>query len=592
MLDWNALGQEQFDRVTASLIRRRHTDASSITDSVIVPDARGGDQGIDMLVVDGGKQWLYQQKYFPEGFSGGYKKTRRQQIRRSFDKAMQLDPRPEVWVLVVPRNLTSDELEFVRNLPQRVSDGPIPTIEWVGQAELDDLITRYEDVEAYALRDATTLALERAGGSFPPNTIINSMEEYTRRMGDLNKASDSLDPDWAPRLVVDSTGESSLTVVPKHNNPRPIEFCLRVSADDMSSNTRKEWERVLGYGMTGEVHVQTRPGDSFYRRGPQFLVDSHDPDQEYEYRITKAAADPHPLVGQRVELRLEMPDHTFDSELLTVTAVSQGFLGLAVTLEASRFCSLEFLVPTQALPGMSERKLSLKFHLDLNNSLPQESLEALALREKFAACAKASLDLPTVIMGQTLEAITMYGPVGEVDTDDTVHERAEYRLYLEDLASIQHHTRQKFIPPTTISEYERTVVRFLRLLLEGHVVAIPQLHSISVTLDPDKLALNEGILRGEGFAALAHHETFSIQLWEREFLVPGPVITYHPAAHLEPVDTDGSRVKTDNTARVTPINGGHFVAYRPGHLQEGTAAPTPWGLHDIPEPLTYDPGTR
>lgn len=101
-----------------------------------------------------------------------------------------------------------------------------------------------------------------------------------------------------------------------------------------------------------------------------------------------------------------------------------------------------------------------------------------------------------------------------------------------------------------------------------------------------------GSINVSGQYTLAHHDTFSIQLWGRELLVPGPVNTYHPAAHLEPVDTDGSRVKTDSTARITPINGGHFVAYRPGHLQEETPAPTPWGLDDIPEPLTYNPGTR
>lgn len=592
MLDWNALGQERFDRVTASLIRRHHADASSITEKVIVPDARGGDRGIDMLVMDGAKKWLYQQKYFPEGFSGGYRETRRRQIQRSFDQAMRLDPRPDVWVLVVPRNLTPHEQDFLTKLPQRVSDDPTPEIQWVGQAELDDLIARHPDVEEYALRDAASLALKRAGGSFPPNSIITSVEEYTRRMGDLNASTDNLDPDWTPRFFVDSAGKPALTVVPKHNNPRPIEFVLRVPIEDMSPDNRKQWERVLGYGMSGEVRVQTRPGGSFYRQAPQFLIDSHDPDQSHEYRIMKAAANPPPLVGRRVELRLEMPDHAVVTELLTVTAASQGFFGVRVELEASKCCSLELLVPMQDPPGGAERKLSLTFHIDPDNSLPHEVLEAFDLRATFVACVKASLNIPIVIMGRITDNIVMDGPGGVATNEDTVHDHEDYRLFLEDLVIVQRHTRQKFIPPMQISEYERTVVRFLRLLLEGNVVPIPRLCSIGVNLDPNRLATNKSISRGEGFSALIPHETFSIQLWGRELQVPGRVNTYHPAAHLEPADNSGTRVKDDNTARIAPINGGCFVAYRPDHVQMDNLIPVPWGLRGIPEPRTYDATTN
>lgn len=591
MFDWSDLGQERFDRVTASLIRRHHTSASSITERVIVPDARGGDQGIDILVVDGDERWLYQQKYFPEGFSGGFRDTRRRQIRESFDQAIRLDRRPNVWVLVVPRNLTTGEREFLDKLPQRVSDGSRPKIQWVGQAELDDLVARHPDVEGYALRDAASLALTRAGGAFPPNTVLTSLEDYTRRMGDLSTAADDLDPDWTPRIVTEPTGEQALTVVPKHNNPRPIEHVMRVSIDDMAPDTRKQWEQVLGYGMPGEVRVRTRPGDSFYRQAPQFLMGSHDFSQEHEYQIKKEAADPHPLNGRRVELRLEMPNHTHVAELLTVTTVSEGLLGVRTELKASACCSLELRIPTQDPSGSTARQLSLTFHLNLTNSLPHEALEALDLRAAFANCTKATLDIPTVVMGRPAEAIVMNGPGGNAGDEESAHSYEDYRLLLEDLTTIQRHTRQKFMPPQDVSEYERIVVRFLRLLLEGHVVSIPRLRSIGVTLHPDGPVTNECLLRGEAFTALAHQEKFAIQLWGRELPVPGPVYTYHPAAHLEPLDDSGTRIRDDHTARITPINGGHFVAYRPDHVRGGNPAPTPWGLRGIPEQLAYDVGT-
>lgn len=588
MLDWKNLEQEKFDRITASLIRRHHADASPFKENVVVPDARGGDQGIDILVVTEDKKWVYQQKYFPEGFSGGFKETRRQQIRASFDQAMRLDPRPDVWALVVPRDLTPSERSFLEELPQRISGGLIPEIRWIGQAELDDLIARYPDVEGYALRDAASLALHRAGGSFPPNTILTGLEDYTKRMGDLNVAADDLDPDWSPRFIIDHTGEQSLAVMPKNSNPQPIEHVLRVSINDMTPDARKQWERVVGYGMPGEVHVQTRPGNSFYRQAPQFLIDSHDPNRAYEYQIKKDAVAPHPLIGQRVEFRMELPNHTFVTELLTVTAVSKGFLGVRIELEASACCTLEFLAPTERASGKNSRQLSLTFHLDLASSLPHETLEALDLRATFAGCTKAHLDLPTVVAGHPEDAIVINGPGGELANKNTLENREDYRMFLEDLVIIQRHIRQKFMPPEEISEYERILLRFLRLLVEGHVVPIPRLRSIGVTLDPDKLATNEDILEGKGFAFLTHQEAFSVQLWGREFSVPGPVNTYHPAVHLDPMDNVGIKDKNDNTARITPINGGHFVAYRPDRVRGENPPPTPWGLRGIPEPFTYD----
>ncbi|WP_345311062.1 hypothetical protein, partial [Kocuria gwangalliensis] len=403
MIDWTTLKREKFDRITAALIRRHHPEAATVRERVIVPDPRGGDEGIDLLIIDPDKTWLYQQKYFPQGFSGSMRDTRRKQIRGSFDQAMRLEPRPDVWVLVVPHNLNTGERKFIQALPDRIEDGPKPRIEWVGQAELDDMVARHPDVEGYALRDAASLALERAGGALPRNAVLRNLEDYTARMGDLETAADELDTDWTPRFITDPTGEQALTAVPKHNNPRPIEQVIRVSTSDMDSDARKQWEEVLGYGIPGEVRVQTRPGDSFYRQAPQFLKESHDPNQPYEYRIKKHAPDPHPLVGGRVELRLEMPNHTQVAELLTVTAVSQGYRGMRIELKASDCCTLELRTPLASSPDRTAGHLNLTFHL--GNSVPQDALDALDLKAAVRACAKVVLNLPAVVMGQPTQPI-------------------------------------------------------------------------------------------------------------------------------------------------------------------------------------------
>lgn len=588
MLDWKSIGREKFERITAALIRRHHSDASNVQERVTVPDARGGDQGIDVLVVEANATWVYQQKYFPEGFSGGWKDTRRAQIRGSFDQAMRLDPRPDIWTLVVPANLNTGERNYLNSLTDRVEEGPKPEIQWIGQAELDDLISRHQDLEGYALRDAASLALERAGGTLPANSILHTLEDYTARLGDLDRAAQDLDPDWTPRFITDQEGNRALTAVPKHRNARPIEQVIRLNTSDMDPDTRLQWERVVGYGVPGKLRVTTRPGNSFYRQAPQFLIESHNPDLEYEYLIEKPDTQPHSLIGKRVELRVEMADHTNISELVTVTSVNQGILGILIELQSSGASTLELRAPLISCPDNSERKLHLNLRLHLAESSPQEGLDALNLHLAIRNCERIVLDLPAVVTEHPAEAIVMEGPNLEDLVEDDSLELEDYRLLLEDIVVVQHHTGQKFMAPTLISEYERTVIRFLRLLLEGHVVSIPRLQNIGVTLDPEKSEASRGALSGEGFSFLTLQEEFSIKLWGRHFTVPGPVATYHPAVRLAPLD-DSDKVAVENIpARITTINGGYFVAYRPNFLKAERPSPTPWGLRNIREQPTYD----
>lgn len=76
-------------------------------------DGRGGDGGIDIDVrVEGTGQLteILQLKWFPEGFSKLFS-PRKEQIKKSFERAMAHNP--DVWTLVVPANLTTNERKSV-----------------------------------------------------------------------------------------------------------------------------------------------------------------------------------------------------------------------------------------------------------------------------------------------------------------------------------------------------------------------------------------------------------------------------------------------------------------------------------------------
>ncbi|MFE9217478.1 hypothetical protein ACFYN3_14170 [Streptomyces lavendulae] len=86
-IDWDHLTQPRFDRIVEALVHRLY----AVDAEVEVMNGRGGDGGIDIKVTVDGRVWIYQLKYFPDGFPGSYQ-GRRAGIKRSFRKALEHDP--------------------------------------------------------------------------------------------------------------------------------------------------------------------------------------------------------------------------------------------------------------------------------------------------------------------------------------------------------------------------------------------------------------------------------------------------------------------------------------------------------------------
>jgi hypothetical protein len=104
-IDWSRLpNQPEFDRVVESFFVLDNADLNGDAYAV---NGRGGDAGIDIHIRREGRLIIAQLKFFPEGFSGGFAKTRKGQIRDSFKSALVHDP--DEWCLVVPTTLTNEE---------------------------------------------------------------------------------------------------------------------------------------------------------------------------------------------------------------------------------------------------------------------------------------------------------------------------------------------------------------------------------------------------------------------------------------------------------------------------------------------------
>ncbi|MEV0411116.1 hypothetical protein AB0I68_10000 [Streptomyces sp. NPDC050448] len=76
---WGPITQPRLDRIVEALVHRLYAEDAEVE----VMNGRGGDGGIDIKVTADGRVWIYQLKYFPNGFPGSYE-GRGAGIKRSF----------------------------------------------------------------------------------------------------------------------------------------------------------------------------------------------------------------------------------------------------------------------------------------------------------------------------------------------------------------------------------------------------------------------------------------------------------------------------------------------------------------------------
>jgi hypothetical protein len=92
-VEWSRLSEDEFNRFATAALLRHHRDDPE--HEAWAPDDRGGDDGIDVGVrrkVDGVVEFIYQLKYFPDGFSGNLKSSRQTQIKKSWVTARDKHP--------------------------------------------------------------------------------------------------------------------------------------------------------------------------------------------------------------------------------------------------------------------------------------------------------------------------------------------------------------------------------------------------------------------------------------------------------------------------------------------------------------------
>ena len=558
VIHWQRLDRAEFETAVEALLTRMY--ASS--DHFQIPNGRGGDGGIDAIVVQGNRKTIFQLKYFPEGISGGFSQRRRQ-ITQSLEAAMAHAPTD--WVLVVPCKLTRSEHAFIQQIGtthpvrKRVMDLPALDSEMAKRPDLVNYLQRGDHLESRArLYEA-----ERA-------VLLGGVDDVTARMRGLQSVIDELDPHWTLSPSVDGTVVTH-TIKAKH--PRaaelsPINISFSASPPP-GSEIADKWERVLGYGANEAVTFTAGMVSEFRVDGPKFLAGEHE--------VAELSYLPIPSdETKEVEIELLFLD-TDENVLASHTGLSRhvgegnrGFsldgvfydcvtlkLGFPHNQQDDGRCDMNVDISRANVPTM----------IDATNLILQLNTDGQSIKVR--------------IDGHDLAKL-IFGPSTTSWLDEVVymHDLAE------DLDVIQRAAGARFPVPAEITQLDRVTVRNLRLMLDGKCVVHPQLAQTSFTLNGERSDALVQAIRGPGAMAISPGAGDGIRLLGRDLGLPqiryvlvNPVVA--EADSIIAALDEGTAAGLEVTFKLPA--GEHVRMFMPDRWPDPNAplTPTPWSLPGI-----------
>ncbi|MEV7282983.1 hypothetical protein AB0O01_00165 [Streptomyces sp. NPDC093252] len=557
-VEWERVGQLGFDRIVEAVVHRVYEASARVE----VVNGRGGDDGIDIKVIDGSRVRVFQLKYYPDGFPTGSFKGRRKSIRESFARAMRQGP--QEWVLVVPCVLTAAERDFVLSLRA----GQAVQVEVWDRAKLDDLLSVHADVEASFTRDqlleaARVYGQERA-------LLMDGIGDVSARVKALGGQVDRLDDHW----TVDFAREGDMVVHmlrgkhPRAHEVSPIVITL-TGIGPLAPEQAEAVRRSLGYGLDERVVLPRGAVEKMTVTGPWFLAREH---QDVEVRWHPAQATlPAGMDAELVFLDAERVTASYPG---TLKHLGRGSAGRSVRMELAGG-RLQLLQPDN--PKVAA---SMKFTFSLEGLEPAAALRVLHIHRRIAA-------------GGAFEVRTGEGAVGGGEVPPSPEavrrEAAQLQLYLEDLEVVQRHCEQYFALPDECTPEERIFLRIARLLVDGHCVVSPFLPRARITLNGRDSPVVRALLSGEPHPVRLPCGAFTVPFAGRR-LELGPVLVFHPRATAEP-DSGGKALAALGAGRgdgavvsIRPTDGQRFRLLLQRSVTGPEATPVPLELPGFPEP--------
>lgn len=468
-IDWSSYGREEFERIVEVLLRRKWEKVGA---TVVCPDGRGGDDGIDVEVRHSdGHRSIYQIKYFKDGFTGNLKSSRQRQISKSFVTAMKLSPVPTEWALVIPAKLTKGERDYVLKLEghktlEKEGIAP-PAIGIVGITELDDMATDDPGIYRYFARDLLKSDVEAFG--LETATLTGGTPILHRRLRALGDLADSTDPHWGIDFA--RHGDSTtMSLRPLHSaaaEMSPITISAELTQSPEYESVRTQLERNISFGASGDVVLPQEMVKQITISGPEMIRGTHD-----GVTVVLQGEGIPAAVGTPVTMQFFDAEGTLhDSHDGVVTYADSGTRGIALRVSFYGHYTCEFLLPLEE----SEKEGRIDRSFSLVKVLPKEAVGIINLEWLFqvddAVCK-------VFANGDRLATFTVPPiPVGEEDDVlDIVYNCAR------DLDIIQSHLRTTFYLPDKFSVTDRINLRIARIMIGGHITQSVHHRAITGTM--------------------------------------------------------------------------------------------------------------
>ncbi|MCE0510391.1 hypothetical protein LVJ59_15180 [Microbacterium sp. KKR3/1] len=556
MLAWETLTQPDFDRTVELLVRRWYA-RNHPEYTVQAIDGRGGDGGIDIDVHEtatGKLVKIYQLKFFPEGFSGGFG-TRKKQIRKSFDQAAKLHP--PVWALVIPRNFTINERKWITLLLNGTGIRPA----FVGRTELDDF--QASDPEAISLseRSAERRALALVGRE---QAALLNLGNVAAEVARLAARADTLSPHWG--IDIAARGESiTQTVFAKHPDAHvrePLSITFGLNFADQPG-LRAEFDTAMRYGVIEQLTLPPGVVERFERIGPDWFAE----------RFGAGTLELHPTPANKVELpaTLRVTASSGPPRVLRgiATWMTRGTEGAQVQTVFGGGLTITWrFAEDRRIGASSEMTFSPVGHSGIDVDRSVRLLDAVY------EGAQVVLEVDGRKESLTVEPQTETG---------VAREAAELA---NDLAAIEHLTGTQFAFPNDMGGPERVMVRVVRLILEGECVLAPDMDGANFVFSGE---IDEGIERLlDGPVALAATTSGWTANICGEVVQVSDVRYYHPgvrvldsAQHLAALRAGTG---AGREARAVPDDATQgFRIYSPSRFKHEVVTAVPWGLTGIDE---------
>lgn len=557
---WDRLDEAEFNQLVEALLVAEYTRDGLRAQAI---DGRGGDGGIDVDVrVERTQQLtqIFQLKYFPEGFSGGFKQ-RRSQIKHSFDAAMS--EAPPVWTLVFPKNPTINERKVVGAMgsSQKVR------IRIMGAAELDGLASKHPLISRHAARNEAVEVLREINR---PEAALTKAGDLRLEVQRLQNRLDGRSSYWGTAITTEPDGTYVETLYAKRDDAQerePLSVTFKAEFTNSDSELHKQFDDKMKFGGSGMLVLPERVIKEFRRDGPEWFEDVSTGGVLEIRDVTEHQSQP-----VKVEL---YDDHDRKlAQLPGVTkAIDRGYGGASVETVLRGGLDMRWRFSDDFEEGGS---VTLNF--EPAGSTPREVRQALRFVNALGPNTQVRLTVAE-------------RPALKVNIADELAFGPDQELVelVEDLCAIEDQLDVTFrFPADGADVADRIWARVIVRMLEGKPVPMPFTNSFTGTLSGTK---DQGfdLMLTKGVAVCVSNPAWELEIFG-ETLHIGEVWIY--SHHVTVANgTEINQAFAAGTAagmkiELRPINNEPFLIYDPRRLStdpNATVGAYAWGLTGIEE---------